>query len=218
MNDLTGAVNRHDKDIDRIIGSIDSLTYTQSQHDKDISKLVISVGNLVDTQKESNKRLEVITEHLANSAIASSKLEQMEREIADSFKQRDRERNETNKRFGEKIESMEHIQRSDTGCQSVKLLTKDIDSINREYALVTSTLKEHRGRFSNIDEHFTDMISPITIKWIGGFIIMYSITFGSYVVSSFNSMDKITVRMEQSLQRDIKDTARLTKLIYERNK
>ena len=216
MDDLTGAVNRHDKDIDRIIGSIDSLTYTQSQHDKDISKLVISVGNLVDTQKESNKRLEVITEHLANSAIASSKLEQMEREITDSFRQRDRERNETNKVFGEKIEAIEHIQRSDAGCQSVKLLAKDVSSMNREHILVMSTLKEHKDKLSNMDKHFTNMVSPATIKWIGGFIIMYSIAFGSYVVSSFSAMDKITVRMEQSLQRDIKDTARLTKLIYEK--
>ena len=218
MNDLTGAVNRHDKDIDRIIGSIDSLTHTQAQHDKDIGKLVISVGNLVDTQKESNKRLEVITEHLANSAIALNKLDQMEREITYSFKQRDRERNETNKRFGEKLEAIEHIQRSDVGCQSVKLLAKDIDSMNKEHIIVMSTLKEHKYKLSNIDQHFTDMISPTTVKWIGGFIIMYSITFGSYVVSSFNAIDKITVRMEQSLQRDIKDTARLTKLIYERAK
>ena len=196
---------------------MDDLREVVHRHDKDIDRLVVSVDNLVHTQGETNKRLEDISKHLANSAIASNKLEQMEREIADSFKHRDRERNESFKRFGEKLEAIEHIQRSDSGCQSVKLLTKDVNSMSKEHLLVMGTLEEHRIKLEHIDHHFTTMISPLTMKWVAGFIIMYSITFGSYVVNSINKLNNTDVKVTQMLTRDIKDTARLTKLIYEKH-
>ena len=194
---------------------MDDLRETVHRHDKDIDRLVVSVDNLVSTQGETNKRLHEISLHLANSAISSSKLEQMEREITESFKHRDKEQSETFKRFGEKLESIEHIQRSDSGCQSVKLLTKDVNSMSKEHLLVMGTIEKHRIKLERIDHHFTTMISPLTMKWVGGFVIMYSVTFGSYVVNSINKLNSSGVKVAQMLNRDIKDTARLTKLEFE---
>ena len=195
---------------------MDDLRETVHWHDKDIDRLVVSVDNLVQTQGETNKKLEDISSHLANSAIASNKLEEMEQEITDSFQHRNREINETNKIFGEKLEVIEHIQRSDTGCQSVKLLAKDVGSMSKEHTLVMGTLEEHRIKLEHMEHHFATMISPLTMKWIAGVIIMYSVTFGSYVVNSINKLNNINVKVTQMLNRDIKDTAKLMKLIYEK--
>ena len=197
---------------------MDDLRETVHRHDKDIDRLVISVDNLVHTQGETNKRLEDISNHLVNSAIASNKLEQMEREITDSFKHRDNENSKTFKQLEEKLEAVEHTQRTDSGCQSVKLLTKDVNSMSKEHLLVMGTLEEHRIKLEHIDHHFTTMISPLTMKWVAGFIIMYSITFGSYVVNSINKLNNTNVKVTQMLTRDIKDTAKLMKLIYEKHK
>ncbi len=195
---------------------MDDLRETVHRHDKDIDRLVVSVDNLVHTQGETNKRLHEISLHLANSAISSSKLEQMEREITESFKHRDKEQSETFKRMFEKMESIEHIQRSDTGCQSVKLLAKDVNLISKEHLLVIETLEKHRIKLEHIDHKFSDMISPIALKWVGGFVIMYSITFGSYVVDSINKLSNTNVKIVQMLNRDIKDTAKLMKEAYDK--
>lgn len=195
---------------------MDDLRETVYRHDKDIDRLVVSVDNLVSTQGETNKRLHEISLHLANSAIFSSKLEQMEREITESFKHRDKEQSETFKRMFEKMESIEHIQRSDTGCQSVKLLAKDVNSMSKEHLLVMGTMEEHRIKLEHIDHKFSDTISPVALKWVGGFVIMYSVTFGSYVVNSINKLSSTNVKIVQMLNRDIKDTAKLMKDTYDK--
>lgn len=172
-----------------------------TKHDTVITSLVHSVEHLVSSQTETNKRLEEISKFLAKQAVFSTKLEGMDREIADSFK-----------RVHSRIDELDSTQKSDNGCNSVKLLTKDVESLQRENIRLIGIAEDHRIMLESLIKSEASHIPSSTIRWIAGFIILYSITFGVYVVQSFNKLEKLESSTIVKLDRDMKDTEWLMKV------
>jgi hypothetical protein len=180
-----------------------------SRHDVAISQLVTSVEHLVraqtDTNKaqlETNKKLEEISKYLAKQAVFSSRLESMDRELTDSFK-----------RVHMRIDQVVNIQSADAGCSSVKLLHKDVESLTKDVQKLAGYTSHNRELYEDIKSTHDSMLSAATLKWTIGLVVAYSITFGTYVVKSFSSIDKVNTMLITKLDRDIDDTKVLTTLM-----
>ncbi len=179
------------------------------KHDTAIQKFAQSIEHLAQAQsdtsreiKETGRRLEEITKYLAKQQVFSSRLEAMDRELADSFK-----------RVHKRIDDIETTQRSDAGCSSVKLLNRDVSALTKEVNRLVGIVEEHRLNIEKIDRIQAGAISPSTIKWFVGLLMPALIAFGSYVVVMFAKLERTDAEITTLLKRDIKDTAKLMERI-----
>jgi len=185
------------------------------------SQIVTSVEHLVEAQKESNERqlatnsrLEEISKFLAKQAVFSTKLETMDREVRESFKRRDEAKAESDRRIHARIDEVATTQKSDNGCNSVRLLTKDVEALTREVAKLVNDEVEQRTRVEKLEAARAADVSPTTVKWVVGLIIAYSVMFGTYVVQAINAINNVNTEIASTLSRDIKDTGKLMDVVY----
>jgi len=176
----------------------DAMKDLVSRHDSTITSLVSSVEHLVSSQAETNKRLEEISKFLAKQQVFGTKFDLLNNELTDSFK-----------RVHKRIDKLDETQSSESGCNSVKLLHKDVLSIAKDVTRLIGTTEEHRIRIETAEKH---IIPRSVMTWISGIVIMYTVTFGVYVVKSFNTLEKIEARQEGTLTRDLEDTKWLMKI------
>ena len=179
------------------------------KHDTAIQKFAQSIEHLAQAQsdtsreiKETGRRLEEITKYLAKQQVFSSKLEAMDRELVDSFK-----------RVHKRIDDIETTQRSDAGCSSVKLINRDVAALTKEVNRLVGIVEEHRLNLERLDRAQARSISPTAMRWAAGFIVAYLISFGTYVVQTFNRLERTDAKLTTLLERDIKDTAKLMERI-----
>jgi len=191
-----------------------------ARHDTDIveqkatiKSLVVSVEHLVKAQTETNEQLKDISKYLAKQAIFTNKLETMDREVKEAFTRRDKELVEKIKRVHQRVDEIDVIQKDDSGCNSVRLLHKDVESISREMTRLIGITEEHRIGIEQLEKKDAAAVAPATIRWAAGIIILYSITFGTYVVQTFNQMQRVNSKMTVLLSRDIKDTEKLSLIV-----
>jgi len=171
----------------------DALKDLVLKHDSEISLLANSIENqsksiesLVASNAETNKRLEEISGYLAKQALFDNKLEVMDRELSESFK-----------RVHKRIDEMDEIQTSTNGCKSVQLLTKDVESVEKESTHLAGTIGDMKITLETQQKVLDSLPSSKLITWILGFIIVYSVTFGSYVVSELQANEiKVTKIVE----------------------
>ncbi len=187
-----------------------------ARHDTDIveqkatiKSLVVSVEHLVVAQTETNEQLKDISKYLAKQAIFTNKLETMDREIKEAFVRRDKDLVEKIKRFHQRVDEIDVIQKDENGCNSVRLLHKDVESISRDVARLIGLSEEHRMSIEQLEKKDAAAVAPTTIRWATGIIILYSITFGTYVVQGFSEMNSLNSKISVLLERNIRDVAEL---------
>jgi hypothetical protein len=167
-----------------------------TKHDAVITSLVSSVEHLVQSQTDTNKKLEEITKLLSQQTLLSTKLEQMDKELVESFK-----------RVHHRIDEVDNLQKSDLGCNSVRLLTKDIESLTKDTMRLVGLVEDHRQNLEMVKKIQNGYPSTTAIRWGIGVLIAYSITFGTYVVQSIGGLSQTDARVLTLLERDIRDTA-----------
>lgn len=183
----------------------DTMKDLVTKHDATITQLVTSVEHLVSSQTETNKRLEDVTTLLSQQLILRQKVEVMEKEIDESFKRRDREKRDSDKRLHARIDEVEEKQKSEKGCQSVMLLTKDVEENTREITRLTGNNEEYRIKIENQDKKIEAYPSSKVIISVSTVVFGYMIIFGTYVVQSLNKFDTTVARMTVMLQNDFDD-------------
>ena len=191
MKDL---VTKHDRVIEQLVASN--------------SQIVNSVEHLVEAQKESNvrqeatnSRLEEISKFLAKQAVFGNKLDNLDRELGDSFK-----------RVHHRVDELESTQKSEKGCNSVRLLTKDVETLQRDSIHTTGQVEENRLMVENLIKVQSSYISGATLKWVVGAALMYIVSFGVYTVKTFSAIEKLEAKREVKLARDLEDTKWLMKI------
>ena len=179
MNDdaIKELVLRHDASIMQQANAIEHLATVQSELSKEI--------------KESNNRLEEISKYLAKQAVFGTRLDEMDRNLIESFK-----------RVHRRIDEMDAIQKSDSGCKSVQLLQKDIDRGLRDLERLEAQVLRNRGDLEVISQTVSDMVKPATLKWAIGLLVVYSVSFGSFMVSSVYEL-KAFVKQQTIVNRTI---------------
>jgi len=167
-----------------------------TKHDSTINSLVISVEHLVaaqaktnEQQAETNKRLQEISKYLAKQAVFDSQLSTMDRELTESFK-----------RVHQRIDIIESVQNSDTGCNSVKLLNKDVQSIARDVIRLIGTVEDEKLKVEAVDKVIKTYPSSGTIRWVIGGILLYLVSFGTYVVQSMQALNETDIRVTTMLK------------------
>ena len=179
-----------------------------------IEEMVVSINSLVTSQKDLTKELGNISQKLNNQDLVNNRLALLDKEVAESFKRRDDSIVESNKQINKRIDDIAIIQTSDNGCNSVRLLTKDVQALTRDTIRLVGVTEEHRIKLEHLDSNRAKDISPTSIKWGIAIMLTYTITFGTYIVDSINKLNSADVKTLSMLNRDIKDTARLMKLAY----
>lgn len=159
-----------------------------------IKDLIESMNTLINTQEKLARELSNISKKLCNKDLLDNRLDMLDKEITESFK---------------RIDSIATIQASDKGCNSVRLLTKDVQSLNKDTLRLVGVTEEHRIKLERIDEDIAKNIAPSTIKWVTGLLVAYSIMFGTYIVTSINKLNSTDVKTLSMLNRNIKDTDKL---------
>ena len=152
-----------------------------TKHDATISQLVSSVEHLVSSQTETNKKLEEISKYLAKQAVFGTRLDDMDRNLNESFK-----------RVHRRIDEMDAVQKSDGGCNSVRMLQKDIERGLRDLERLESQVLRTRGDVDIMSNVLNSSIKPSTIKWVIGVLIMYSVSIGSFMVTSIFELKAFT--------------------------
>ena len=169
---LKDLVLKHDSEIALLANSIE----TQSKN----------IENLVNSNTETNKQLKEINGYLAKQALFDSKLDAMDKEVEESFK-----------RVHKRIDDIENIQESTIGCKSVQLLNKDTQSISKDTLQLVGALKDSKNELHVISKRIDELPSPRVLQWVIGLVIVYLVSFGSYVVSSLHANEvKITKIIE----------------------
>jgi len=179
-----------------------------------IEEMVVSINSLVTSQKDLTKELSSISQKLNNQDLVNNRLALLDKEVAESFKRRDDSIVESNKQINKRIDDIAIIQTSDNGCNSVRLLTKDVQALTRDTIRLVGVTEEHRIKIEHIDEDRAKDISPASIKWAIAIFIGYTITFGTYIVNSINALHSTDVKTLSMLNRDMKDTSKLMNLYY----
>lgn len=180
-----------------------------TKHDATITQLVSSVEHLVRSQTTTNERLEEISKFLAKQVVFSSKLETMDKDISDSFSRRDQSKLDSDKRIHRRIDEIETTQKSDNGCNSVRLLTKDIESLTKDVTRLIAHDADRSKSLEELDKKVDKYPSNKVIITISTVVIGYMIIFGTYVVQSLNKFDTTTAKLSVMLDRDMADISKL---------
>jgi len=175
------------------------------KHDGALESLASSIEHLAKAQemtsidvRDTIKKLEEISIYLTKQSALEQKVSTMDKELLESFK-----------RVYKRIDDIDLIQRDNSGCNSVRLLTKDVTALTKDVTNLVRSTEIQRKHIEVIQQHNAASIAPITIRWLVGIIIAYSIAFGTYVVQTFNQFDKTRARITTLLERDLKDTEAL---------
>ena len=183
----------------------ESLTSQVLQHDAAIISLTQSIEHLAKAQarmseeiKETNKRLEELMRYLTKQQVFTNRLEALDKELEESFK-----------RVHRRIDEVVHTQRSDNGCASVKLLHKDVEAIAKETKRLVTIIEKHEKKIEEHNAKLQKSISPALLRWAGGIVIVYGVTFGVYVFQTLADLQRTNAKITTMLERDMKDTAKL---------
>ena len=170
-----------------------------TKHDATITQLVASVEHLVSSQAETNTQLKDISKYLAKQAVFSTRFDSMDKEFTGSFK-----------RVHRRIDEIDDIQKNESGCNSVRLLTKDIESLTKDTIRLVGLSEDHRMSIEALQKVQSNYPSSGAIRWGVGIVILYAVTFGTYVVQSLNTLANTEVKITALVERDIIDINRLT--------
>lgn len=157
--DLKELVLKHDAAMMQQSTTIEHLANVQSELSKEL--------------KESNKRLEEISKYLVKQAVFGTRFDELVKNLEESFK-----------RVHRRIDEIDEIQKSAGGCNSVRLLQKDIDRGLRDLDRIEAQVIRNRGDLELLSNNVNDMVNPATLKWLIGLLVVYSVSFGSFMVGS----------------------------------
>jgi len=179
-----------------------------------IENIIMSINSLVTSQHELTKELGNVAQKLSSQDLVNNRIDLLDKELTESFKRRDETFSENNKRVHNRINSVEAIQASDSGCNSVRLLTKDVQALTKDTLRLVGVTEEHRIKIENIDSSRAKDMSPTLIKGVVVVMIGYSVTFGTYIVDSISKLNATDIKTLSMLGRDMKDTNKLMNLEY----
>ena len=168
----------------------DTMRDLVTKHDLTITQLVTSVEHLVASQTETNKRLEEISKFLAKQVVFSTKLDNMDRELTESFR-----------RVHARIDEMDKIQKSDFGCSSVKLISKDIETMIKSINKLAEHADIQDTKIEAIETYNSGRISSNTIKWGIGLFLPFFIMLSVYYVTSINDIKVDVVKITENLKK-----------------
>ena len=184
-----------------------------TKHDSVISQLIISVEHSVASQTETNKKLEEISATLSQLLMLTQRIDIMEREIAESFRRRDQEKRDSDKRIHARIDEVETLQKSERGCQSVMLLTKDVEANTKEVTRLLGDNEEHRIMIENVEKKIERYPSNKVLISVATVVFGYMVIFGTYVVQTLNKFDTTTAKIGVMLENDIDDIKEVKSII-----
>jgi len=160
-----------------------------TKHDLTITQLVASVEHLVASQTETNKRLEEISKFLAKQVVFSTKLENMDRDLTDSFK-----------RVHKRIDEIETTQKSDAGCGATKLLNRDMNQATKDMNRLIGICEEHRISIDSLQKSRDRMVSGTTIKWAIGLALPLFVMLTVYYTNSLNNVQREVVKISEHIK------------------
>jgi len=152
-------------------------------HDKHIDRMSSSIETLAGSMGETNKKLDGIIDVISTQNVLIERFNNLEENLKESFG-----------RVHGKIQVLEEAH-STTGCAKMSSVEMSIKSVGR-------SLDDVRNQVKIVEEHQENSVSSSTVKWVGGFLLTYSILFGTYVVEELHRMDQAQITQQYKQEGD----------------
>ena len=137
--------------------------------DKNLEILTHSVTQLTNNVSTINSRMEDMLKLMADHNVMTERLNNMDANMK-----------EFSARIGNRVQLLEESH-SGSGCQAMKSAEESIKAVNKSIDTVRGRVKENETRL-------TDTISATTAKWLAGILIVYTVSFGTYVVKDLQNL------------------------------
>ena len=89
------------------------------------------------------------------------------------------------------------------------MLHKDVEAIAKETKRILLLVDKHEKKIEEHEGKIQKAISPALFRWVGGFIILYGVTFSVYVFQTLADLQRTNTQITTMLKRDMQDTAKL---------
>ena len=155
-----------------------------SSCDENISRDILS---LIETQRQ-------LVEYLKNDnkyISLQQKLDTMDRELVESFK-----------RVHDRVDNIDHIQSNDNGCTSVKFLKKDLIITQSSVSSLKDSVKSCQKSVSDLKIQESGVLSSNSLRWAIGMILVYLVSFGTYVVKNITKTNTDIAKLEMLTERN----------------
>jgi len=141
-------------------------------HDKDISTLATSIETLASNVGATNNRLSEVIDIMNQQSVLVERMNNMDHNVTESFK-----------RAWGRLEKLE-VMAETNGCNIARGLDKEKD-------VFTEKIKVINNRLHDVEINTSTFWSGAAPKWILGLLVSYSITFGTYVVTSLHKTETV---------------------------
>lgn len=141
--------------------------------DKHVGVMAQSIEQLAVSVSATNSKLEDIFSVVNTQNVIMEKIGHIEENLKESFG-----------RGWKRLEAVEKAQ-SEGGCSALKSQHTEIRTLGK-------SIDQLRDRIKEIEKVQKDSISSVTLRWSAYIIIGYTVVFGTYVVKTLHSLDKLT--------------------------
>ena len=146
--------------------------------DKNLEILTHSVTQLTNNVNTINSRMEDMLKLMADHNVMTERLNNMDSNMK-----------EFSARMGERLLSLEESH-SGSGCQAMRSAEESIKAVGKSIDTVRDRVKESEIKLN-------DTITATTTKWLVGILIIYTVSFGTYVVQGIQGLEKQAVEKIQ---------------------
>lgn len=154
-------------------------------HDKHIDSLSESIRSLIATQKEGNAKIDRLVEEISKQNVLIERVNNMDRELTESFK-----------RVHTRLDKIEDTKDGD-GCNALKIQKTVLTDVHNETVGLSTRMK-------SVEDNLPKKVSWSIVQWIVAIMVGYSISFGTYIVTSIQDLEKTLVEIKSD-HRHFKD-------------
>ena len=178
-------------------------------HDYHLKSLTDSVQKMTATAAETNSSIRDLIESMHKQKLLQEKVVNMDINVKEAFE-----------RVNHKISKLEDSHKG--GCPLANKHVEEVKGLAEVTKTKLNVLQEKVQKLEDNSEacetKVSKIVDPKILMWLGGLVIMYLISFGSYTVSTINDLStKYNVITAEQTQINKSNTALLQKLFNKVN-
>ena len=148
-------------------------------HDKHIDTLAGSIENLAINVSDTNSKLGDVIEVMSHQTVLVERMNNMDNNVSESFK-----------RAWGRLEKLE-VMVDTNGCNIAKGLAVESNAFKDKLVVVNKRIKGTEESVTKLSDKLNETVTGNVIRWALGLLIVYSVTFGTYVVQSIHNTDTV---------------------------
>ena len=150
-------------------------------HEKHLETLTSSVSHLTNIVGSTNSKLDDVIAVITQQNVLVERMNNLDNNVADAFK-----------REGGRIDRLEQVS-GDSGCSLAKKLCSSYEVLDEKLKVANKRIDTTNVSVKTVDTKVEGTVSSNVVRWALSLLMVYSIGFGTYVVSSLHKFDNALV-------------------------